>query len=146
MPADFLVTETSNQLHRKRNKTNCELLCTTNEPHMFEFLWHSKQRRSGPKMEQGSFNTRYALFLRLHTYIFALLIGMSSMFKRKLTRVPCASHVETHAFCTSRKANGEVKMPRLLPVNGRWKCMLCVSLNSTYLLCSAKSCTTLLSF
>ena len=64
--------------------------------------------------------------------IFALLKGMSSLLKRKFMRVPCASHVEIHAFCTSREANGKVKMPRLLPFNGGWKCMLCVSLNRQY--------------
>ena len=64
--------------------------------------------------------------------IFALLKGMSSLLKRKFMRVPCASHVEIHAFCTSREANGKVKMPRLLPVNGGLKCMLCVNLNRQY--------------
>ena len=64
--------------------------------------------------------------------IFALLKGMRSLLKRKFMRVPCASHVEIHAFCTSREANGKVQIPRLLPFNGGWKCMLCVSLNRQY--------------
>lgn len=47
----------------------------------------------------------------------------------KVHASPVASHVEIDAFCSSHEANGEVKLPKLLPVNSGWKCMLCVRLN-----------------
>lgn len=129
MPADFLVTETSNQLHRKKNRRNvsfdarqmnrtCSNFCGTQSKGVRVRKWSKDLSTRGIHFSLDYTNC-----------IFALLIGMSSMFKRKFIRVPCASHVEINTFCTSHEANGEVKLPRLLPVNGAWKCMLCVSLN-----------------